>query len=636
MPTIPRPEYPRPQFVREDWLNLNGSWEFETDPGDTGLERGMGKRKLTDRITVPFCPESELSGVGLTDRVLAVWYRRTVAIPKGWSGKDVVLHFQAIDYDATVWVNGVQVARHRGGFTPFSCPLAGVAEAGTTATIVVRARDDWRPGQPRGKQTQAVNGHSCLYSRTTGIWQTVWLEAVNKVHLKRARITPDFSGGRFRVEQPLSANVPGYRVRATLSDAKGQVAMTVARADGDFAPMFDLEIPDARRRPWSPADPHLYDIELSLLDERGQVVDRVTSYAGLRSVTVEGRAIRINGERVFQRLVLDQGWYQDGLMTAPSEKALISDIELSLAAGFNGARLHQKVFEERFLYHADRMGYLCWGEFGDWGVYYPDWNQPDPTWSNEHHKFGCAFVAQWLDALERDYSHPSIVGWCPMNEQTMKLEDRIDAFDDLIRAMYLATKACDRSRPVLDISGWAHRVPESDVYDSHDYEQDPAKFKDTHAGVAQGKVFTNSRDGGKTTMCIPYRNQPYFVSEFGGAQWNPEAKKGEASWGYGNNPKTIEEFYQRFEGLCGVLLDNPEMFGYCYTQLTDVFQEQNGIYRMDRRKKFDLARIRAAQVRVAAYELVGKKSDDASPGTSGRPPVKVSGKPKLKKATSAS
>ncbi|MBA2481101.1 MAG: beta-galactosidase, partial [Planctomycetes bacterium] len=374
---LPRSEYPRPQFVREDWLNLNGTWEFETDPGDTGLERGLDKRALSGRITVPFCPESELSGAGLTDRVLAVWYRRTIAIPKGWSGKDAVLHFQAVDYDATVWVNGVQVGRHRGGFTPFACPLVGVAEPGTTATIVVRARDDWRPGQPRGKQTQAVNPHSCLYLRTTGIWQTVWLEAVNRIHLKRSRITPDFAGGRFRIEQPLSANRAGYRVRATLSDERGQVAMTMARADGDLAPMLDLEIPDARRRAWSPADPHLYDIEIALLDERGQAVDRVTSYAGLRSVTLEGRAIRINGERVFQRLVLDQGWYADGLMTAPSDAALIDDIKLSLAAGFNGARLHQKVFEERFLYHADRMGYLCWGEFGDWGVYYPDWNTPD-------------------------------------------------------------------------------------------------------------------------------------------------------------------------------------------------------------------------------------------------------------------
>jgi beta-galactosidase/beta-glucuronidase len=405
--------------------------------------------------------------------------------------------------------------------------------------------------------------------------------------------------------------------------------MTMARADGDLSPMLDLDIPDARRRAWSPSDPHLYDIEVALLDERGQVVDRAATYGGLRSVTLEGRAIRINGERIFQRLVLDQGWYADGLMTAPSDEALVDDIRLSVAAGFNGARLHQKVFEERFLYHADRLGYLCWGEFGDWGVYYPDWNTPDPQWSNEHHKFGAAFAAQWLEAIERDYSHPSIVGWCPMNEQTMKLEDRIDAFDDCIRAMFLATKACDRTRPVLDISGWAHRVPESDVYDSHNYEQDPEKFKDQLAGLAAGKAYTNSRDGGKTTMCVPYRNQPYFVSEFGGAMWNPDLAKGDPAWGYGSNPKTLEEFYQRFERLCGVLLDDPEMFGYCYTQLTDVFQEQNGIFRFDRRKKFDLARIRKAQARAAAYELVGAKREQVAPRKSGRASAK------LKKVVSA-
>ncbi|MBA2481492.1 MAG: hypothetical protein H0V44_12580, partial [Planctomycetes bacterium] len=205
----------------------------------------------------------------------------------------------------------------------------------------------------------------------------------------------------------------------------------------------------------------------------------------------------------------------------------------------------------------------------------------------------------------------------------------------------LATKACDRTRPVLDVSGWAHRVSESDVYDSHNYEQDPEKFRDQLAGLAEGKAFVNARDGGKTTMCVPYRNQPYFVSEFGGALWNPDAKKSDPAWGYGTNPKTLEEFYQRFERLCGVLLDDPEMFGYCYTQLTDVFQEQNGIYRFDRRKKFDLARIRKAQIRAAAYELVDAKTEDPAPRRSARLPAragasaKLAASSRLKKAGSA-
>ncbi len=617
-PSIPRPEHPRPQFVRSRWLSLNGEWQFEMDPGDTGLDRGMDKRSLAERITVPFCPESALSGIGHVDRVLAVWYRRSVEVPRAWAGRDVVLHFQAVDHDATVWVNGIEVARHRGGFTPFSCDLRGVVEPGGVAEIVVRARDDWRPPQARGKQSQAFGNSGCLYARTTGIWQTVWLEAVNRTHLRRPRITPDVGASRFRLELPINGDATGLRARATARDSKGVVATATVRADGDFAPALELDIPESRVRLWSPADPHLYDLIIELVDAQGVVVDRVDSYAGLRSVRIEGRAMVINGERVFQRLVLDQGWWPDGLMTAPSDAALIRDIELAKSAGFNGARLHQKVFEERFLHHADRLGYLCWGEFGDWGAHLPGWQ-------NEHHRSGSTFVAQWLEAVERDYSHPSIIGWCPLNEQKQKNDERITAVDDLVRAMYLATKSADRSRPVLDISGFSHRVPDSDVYDMHYYDQDPAKLRENIAGLAEGKpnVWPD--------LNIPYRGQPFFISEFGGAWWNPEAKAGDASWGYGERPKSVAEFIERFETLCGALLDAPEVFGYCYTQLTDVFQEENGLFHFDRRTKFDPALLRAAQARPAAYELVGVSPDASAPKKSSRLNARLNAR--LKKAS---
>jgi glycosyl hydrolase family 2 len=319
-------------------------------------------------------------------------------------------------------------------------------------------------------------------------------------------------------------------------------------------------------------------------------------------VTIDGRAIMINGQRVFQRLVLDQGYYPDSIMTAPSDEALVRDIELSLAAGFNGARLHQKVFEERFLYHADRMGYLCWGEFGDWSAGYLE--------GHDYAHLSPTFITQWHEAIERDYSHPAIIGWCPTNELIEKLDDRITELDDVVRGMFLATKALDQTRPVLDISGFSHRVPESDVYDTHDYEQDPEKFRANHDGVGIGKphvwTLASSANGGqvqlKTTVSHDYRGQPFFVSEFGGMLWNPDAPHEDAAWGYGLRPKTAEDFYRRFEGLCAALLDNPHTFGYCYTQLTDVFQEQNGVVRFDRSLKLDLARLKAAQARPAAIE----------------------------------
>jgi len=319
--------------------------------------------------------------------------------------------------------------------------------------------------------------------------------------------------------------------------------------------------------------------------------------------------------------VLDQGYYPDGIMTAPDEAALVRDIELAMRAGFNGARLHQKVFEERFLYHCDRLGYLVWGEFGDWGA-------QDACHDPRVHQPAAACLAQWLEVLERDHAHPSIIGWCPLNETRVPIEDRMTSLDDLTAAMFRATKLADPTRPVIDASGYAHRVAETDIYDAHLYEQDPARFAELVAGLSSGKPFVNtlpkppgdvSFDLGGAPMSLPYAGQPYFVSEFGGAWWadpaegaggdNGAGDNGAASWGYGRRPGAIEEFYDRFAALCGTLLDQPGMFGYCYTQLTDVFQEQNGLFTFDRRAKFDLDRIAAVQRRPAAIEA----EPDAAP-----------------------
>jgi len=501
-----------------------------------------------------------------------------------------------VDYDATVWIDGVEAGRHRGGFTPFTIEID--KRAGDVFDLGVRARDTHTEPQPRGKQAMSFKGSGAIYCRTTGIWQTVWMEPVPATRLERPRITPDVAGGRFRVEQPIHRPRPGMRLSATLTHQGETVAASAVTTGTDLGPTLVLDIPEAQRRLWSPQDPHLYDLELSLTRD-GEVVDRVTSYAGLRSVGIDGRAITINGEPVFQRLVLDQGYYPDGVMTAPSDAALIEDIALSQAVGFNGARLHQKVFEERFLYHADRMGYLVWGEFGDWGC------RGFGPGGGEHQMPGPDYITQWLEVLHRDYSHPAIVGWCPLNETWQGLSDRITRLDDVTRGMFLATKAMDASRPVLDTSGYSHRVPESDVYDSHDYTQDVEQFRSRHAGTADGRPFVNVRDrplGPPLEFSIPYRGQPVFVSEFGGIWWNPDLRPGEDSWGYGDRPRSIEEFYARFEGLCRVLLEDSSMFGYCYTQLTDIFQEQNGIYRFDRKPKFDAVRLHAVQMKPAAIE----------------------------------
>ncbi|WP_432797456.1 glycoside hydrolase family 2 protein [Poriferisphaera sp. WC338] len=590
-PSIPRNEYPRPQCKRQDWLCLNGTWDFEIDKSDSGLERSLLNSKLNSEITIPFCPECELSGINNVDFLNAVWYRREVTIPATWEGQIPLLHFQAIDYDATVWVNGIEVARHRGGWCGFTCNLQKVAKAGETITIVVRARDNTKELMPRGKQSAEYAPHAAEYHRTTGIWQTVWMEPVPTSYLERPWLTPDTNEGAINLRQPVRFAQEGMTVHATLIDDNQVIAEGDVQTDQSMHAFINLPIPADNQRYWSPEDPHLYQVLIQLKDQDGQLIDQIQSYTALRSIAIQGQNVLLNGKPVFQRLVLDQGFYPDGLLTAPSDQALVDDIQISLDAGFNGARLHQKVFEERFLYHADRMGYLCWGEFGDWGI-----DRINPP---------ASYITQWIEIIQRDYSHPCLIGWCGLNETWhVPIKDTISGLDDLTRGMYYAAKAIDPTRPVIDSSGGAHLVNEADIYDTHDYEQDPEKFANNYSNLSENKPFINKPENENDAWSLPYDGQPFFVSEFGGTWWCESAD--ESSWGYGQQPKTIEEVYHRIESMCSSLLKHPNMFGYCFTQLTDVFQEKNGLYDFNRNPKFDMQRISNTQKQPAAIETANQ------------------------------
>ena len=291
---IPRPEYPRPQFSRPDWLCLNGEWQFELDPGDSGLEHRLDQKTLHQRIQVPFCPESPLSGIGHTDFIQAAWYRREVEIPAAWLGKEVLLHFQAVDYDTTVWVNSVEVSRHRGGFTPFTCNLAGIASPGESVVIVVRARDGRNFPAPRGKQSDRYEKYGCMYTRTTGIWQTVWMEPVPASHLDRPRITPDLAQACFHLQVPIKKPSDRMSLKVSLMDDAGLVCESRIQVGLDFIPSCDLSIPSDRIRLWQPGDPFLYQIELTLMDSDGSLIDKAYSYAGLRSISIYGMRIKLN------------------------------------------------------------------------------------------------------------------------------------------------------------------------------------------------------------------------------------------------------------------------------------------------------------------------------------------------------
>jgi beta-galactosidase/beta-glucuronidase len=524
-----------------------------------------------------------------------------------------LLHFQAVDHDATVWVEGTEVVRHRGGWSPFTADLGWVVELPREITVVVRARDSKVGVQARGKQLDRFENDGL--TPTTGIWQTVWLEPVPETYFLRARITPDVAGGAFHLGLPIRGPRAGLSVRARLSDQAGELASAEVRADRDFSVQLNLPVPSERRRLWSPNDPFLFDLEFELVRGDGSVVDRVKSYAGLRSITIDGKAVLLNGQPIFQRLVLDQGYYPDGIMTAPSEDALVRDIELAREAGFNGARLHQKVFEERFLYHCDRLGFLVWGEFGDGGA--------NTNTAVDNQQPTASFVTQWLEVLERDYSHPAIIGWCPLNETFETLHDRISVLDDVTRAMFLAAKAIDQTRPVLDASGFAHRVREADIYDAHNYEPERERFARAMTRVATGAPYIDLEPEAFARFLpdhdhaalwhsmpalpwsIPYDCQPYFCSEFGGIWWDEDPASREKTFGYGPKPTSVEDFYLRFEGLVSAMLANDYIFGYCYTQLTDVGPEHNGILTFGREHKFDPARLRETQGRAASIETRG-------------------------------
>jgi hypothetical protein len=324
--------------------------------------------------------------------------------------------------------------------------------------------------------------------------------------------------------------------------------------------------------PWTPEDPALYDLEITLRRD-GEPLDTVGSYAGLRSVDVEDGVIRLNGEPRFQRLVLDQGYYPDGVYTAPSDDALQRDVELGKEMGFDGARLHEKVFEPRFLYHADRLGYLVWVEHANWGLDHSDPGVLGP------------FLQEWLEVVERDYNHPSVVGWTPFNETPS------DQDDDLLRTVYRTTKALDPSRPVVDTSGYVH--VETDIVDAHDYAQDVEEFRERYAPLEEGGSV--QLDWGDRE----YGPELSYLSEYGGIWWNPDDEEG---WGYGDRPGSLDEFVERYRGLTEALLDNEAMGLFCYTQLYDIEQEVNGLYTYDREPKLDPERIREINQQSAAIE----------------------------------
>ena len=578
--TIPRPEHPNPQWKRESFVNLNGEWMFEIDKSASGFDRNLHKAKtLPLKITVPFCPESALSGVGEKDFMLQVWYKKILSFTEDeLKGRKIILHIGAADFETTVYVNGKEAGLpHVGGFVSFEYDITKLLVAGEN-DVTIRCFDNPRSeSQGLGKQSKKFYSVGCCYTRTTGIWQTVWYESVPDSYIKYARITPDAINSSvsvsFELEGSADLSAEVYFEGKKVGEAKKK----------NLSVTGNLEISLSESHLWDVGVGNLYDVKFTFGE------DKVSSYFGLRHIEMKDGKFLLNGKSVFQRLVLDQGYYHDGVWTAPSEEALIKDIECSLMAGFNGARLHEKVFEPLFLYHADRLGYMVWGEYGNWGL------------DHSEIKNLATFLPDWLSSVKRDYNHPSIVGWCPFNE-TWDFGDQKKRQDNrLLRIVYEETKRYDPTRPCIDTSGNFHVI--TDIFDLHDYDQNPETFKERYDALWKENKIVGAR---AYLDRQTWHGEPVFISEYGGigldltATCDNDHKK---AWSYGQAPSSYEEFYARYDGLTTALLDNPRMFAFCYTQLTDVEQEVNGLFDfVTREPKFDMSIISKINKKKAAIE----------------------------------
>jgi beta-galactosidase/beta-glucuronidase len=563
----PRPEYPQPQFEREQWLNLNGTWEFELNDSPTAPQR------FSRTIIVPFCPESKNSGVADPGFHPSLWYRRGFSVPPAWNGKRVLLHFGAVNYRANVWVNGAMQGGHEGGHVPFVFDITDALKPGTN-TLSVHA--EFPPTDryiPRGKQYWEPKSKSIFYTRTTGIWQTVWLEPVAEAYLESARITSDMDGLSM-IDARIRGGKPDLQLRTTLSLGKQVVAINTVPASTARLSTA-LSITDPKR--WSPTTPTLYNVAFELLDNT-RVLDRVKSYTGFRSIATERGRVLLNGRPIFLKMILDQGYWPESNLTPPSDDAIQFDIRTTQEMGFNGARKHQKLEDPRYLYWADKLGLLVSSEMAN--AYLFDSQAVE------------RFTREWMEAIERDYNHPSIIIWVPINESWGVPNLRDPRQQNYVKQLYALTHAFDNTRPVVDNDGWEH-TDMTDLFAIHDYTATGAALAEKYKDL--GQPGAGVPDNGRAALAPGYRynGTPVLLSEFGGIAFIPPGHEVPAeSWGYSGVEKTAQAALERLEGLYVGIAKVPGFAGLCYTQLTDVEQEVNGLLTYDRKPKFPAAALK--------------------------------------------
>lgn len=585
----PRSEYPRPQFRRHRWVNLNGEWWFAFDDQDTGLGEGRQrisaeqllseKHAFSLRIVVPFCYQAPLSGIGDSSMHDVVWYARVFDSPVIDPGTEcLLLHFGAVDYRATVWVNGNQVAQHEGGHTPFCADIThALREHGNV--LVVRVEDPSRDRTiPRGKQAWTEQPEHIFYTRTTGIWQTVWLEPVSRRRIEDIRVTPQVDSESVEIEVAIQGLIPGMALDLRV-ELQGR-AIARHRVDLESSRRrWGLSLGGGATQAlalWSPDHPHLYDLHLKLIGPDGDLLDVVDSYFGMRKLEARDGRVYLNGQPLYQRLVLDQGYFPTGVMTAPTDDDLRRDIELAQEMGFNGARKHQKAEDPRWLYWADQLGFLVWGEMANAHEYSTEYVQ--------------RMTAEWQSVIRRDYNHPCIVVWVPINESWGGRRADGDLEVDHLLAMYHLTRSLDTTRLIVANDGW--EIVKGDLCTIHDYAPPAALAERFH--TLESALASQPPTPGVYYSGRAYNGEPIIVSEFGGISLRGDHGAG---WGY-SSVFGADELVKSYGSMIAALQESPMVQGFCYTQLTDVEQESNGLLTEDRKPKADLARIKAMTTQI--------------------------------------
>ena len=573
-----RMEYPRPDRVRGTWCTLNGQWNFAFDQNKVGKkEKWYSELPATHKIEVPFCYQSKLSGINSQEHCDVVWYARKITVPAEMTARRL-LHFGAVDYIADVWLDGQYLGGHEGGYTPFTFDVTDLTAPGGEYTLTVRAEDRLDFDQPRGKQSFRPEPFECWYTPVTGIWQSVWMEGVGEYYPVDFRLTPCLERASVKVEVYLNELPKDAQIKLTASYKGDVVAVSNVKVLSDRCVQTELFLRHNERlegfHMWWPHDPRLYDLSIETI-VGGEVADKVDTYFGMRKVEVVNGKVLLNNHVLYQRLILDQGYWPDGLLTAPSDDALRKDVELTRAMGYNGARKHQKFEDPRYLYWADKLGLLVWGEL------------PSAYWLRDSEKRN--MMRDLSEAIKRDYNHPCLIAWVPINESwgVPYIQTQVEA-QELADALYHMAHSLDNTRIVSGNDGWEQAA--TDLLTVHDYTAWPEQLSPEYGNV-DTILDGNPGSGRIVTACgYDHRGKPMLLTEYGGIAMAKDSE-GE-NWGYNGAAKDEEAFLKRFEAITQAFKHMPGFVGYCYTQLTDVFQEVNGLLDMDRNPKVNLDEIR--------------------------------------------